>query len=169
MVWTSTRRCGLDCAPSTTVTAPAAWASLESCAAGFTVPSAFETYGNATILGFASNARPGIHEPGDGCTGGFVRFRRLDRQGIRAPVHVGVVEAVVVDDRVDDSSRLLTGRRVIEIHEPLPILLLLQNRELGSDPGGVEHQKSRADSVVTGSALFCSAACSACQARLAHL
>ena len=114
-------------------------------------------------------ARPGIHEPGDGRTGGFVRFRRLDRQGIRAPVHVGVVKAVVVDDRVDDSSRLLTGRRVIEIHEPLPILLLLQNREVGSDPGGVEHQKSRADSVVTGWALFCSAACSACQARLAHL
>src|SRR5216117_832570 len=51
----------------------------------------------------------------------------------------------------------------------LPVLLLRENREVGADPRGIEHQKSLADSVVTGSLRFCNAACSACHARFAHL
>src|SRR5207244_5980253 len=49
------------------------------------------------------------------------------------------------------------------------ILFPREDGEVRPDAPGVQHQKSFADSVVTGSALFCSAACSACQARFAHL
>src|SRR5260221_5484861 len=84
-------------------------------------------------------------------------------------MHVGVVEVVVVDDRVDHALRLLAGRRIVEIDQTLPVLLLRENRKVGPDAPCVEHQKSFADSVVTGSALFWSAACNACQARFAHL
>src|SRR5437016_13809731 len=74
-----------------------------------------------------------------------------------------------VDDGVDHAARLLPGRRVIEVHEALAVLFLRENREVGANAAGVEHQKSLADSVVTGSALFRNAACSACHARFAHL
>src|SRR5512145_1207020 len=74
-----------------------------------------------------------------------------------------------MNEGVENFAGLLTRRRVIEIHQPLAVLLALENREIGANLRGVEHQKSRADSVVTGSPLFCSAAWRACQARFAHL
>jgi hypothetical protein len=55
-------------------------------------------------------------------------------QVVDATVDVGVVEAVVGDEGVDDRLGLLAGRRVVEVDEGLAVHLLVQGREVLADP-----------------------------------
>jgi hypothetical protein len=49
-------------------------------------------------------------------------------------MHVGVVMLVVVPERFDHGPRLLRGGGVIEINQRMSMHLLLQDREVRSDP-----------------------------------
>jgi len=55
-------------------------------------------------------------------------------------VHVGVVLQVVARDRVDHRTRLLAGRRAVEIDERLPADLLVENREVLANPLDVQRR-----------------------------
>src|SRR5579883_1275611 len=51
------------------------------------------------------------------------------------PMHVGVVVLVVMAKGIQNRDRLLRGGRVIEVHQWLPMNLLVQNRKIGANPG----------------------------------
>ena len=87
--------------------------------------------------------RPGVHEPRDLRTRGLVGLRGADRETVRPPMHVGVGGAVVVGDGGEHRLGLLRRRCVVEVDEPVAVLLLLEQREVGADPGGVEHHAAR--------------------------
>src|SRR2546426_12329970 len=112
-------------------------------------------------------AGPRVHEAGDGGAPGFVRFGGLNGQRVGAAMHVRIVEVVVVLNRVEHLAGLLARRGIVQVDQALAVLFSGENREVGANAYGIEHQ-SLADSVVTGSPLFSSAARSACHGRLAH-
>ena len=63
--------------------------------------------------------------------------RRLLGKRVQPAVDVGVVAAVVVDERVDDLARLLRRRRVVEIDEGFVVNLAVQDRKILSDTSDV--------------------------------
>ena len=69
---------------------------------------------------------------------GFVRRGGLLRDGVDAPVDVGVVGAVVLVHRVDDRGGLLRRRRGVEVDETLAVDLPFEDREVGLDARDVE-------------------------------
>src|SRR5690606_26257455 len=82
--------------------------------------------------------RVGAHESGDRGPGLLVERGRLDREDVRAAVHVGVVAVVVLAHRLDDLPRLLRGGGAVEEHQGTAVDLALQHGEVGTDRGGVE-------------------------------
>ena len=65
-------------------------------------------------------------------------FRRTLSQGMRTTVHIAVVVAVIIDNRLDYRFGLLRGRCVIQIHQRMAIDLLVQNREIRANTLGVK-------------------------------
>src|SRR3990172_6824385 len=63
----------------------------------------------------------GADEARDGLVGAVVCFGRLLAQAVDAPVHIGVVFAVVAVHRLQHTERFLGGRSVVEIHEFLAV------------------------------------------------
>ena len=49
-------------------------------------------------------------------------------------MHIGVVMLVVMPERIDHGARLLRCGGVIKIDQRMPMHLLLQDREVRSDP-----------------------------------
>ena len=82
-------------------------------------------------------------------------------------MHIRIVKAVVVLNRVEHLAGLLARRGIVQVDQTFAVLFSRENRKIGAQSCGIEHQ-SLGDSVVTGSPLFCSAARSACHDRLAH-
>ena len=50
--------------------------------------------------------------------------------------------AVVVVHRLDDRARLLRGRRGVEVDQPVPVDLLVEDREVGPERGRVERGRA---------------------------
>ncbi len=86
----------------------------------------------------------GVQERLDDPAGAFEALRRALAQQVDAPVDIGVVRQVVARDRVDDRPRLLRSRRVVQIHQRLPVDRLVQDREVAADGGGVERTHANA-------------------------
>ena len=64
---------------------------------------------------------------------------RARRQLMRPTVHAGVDRAVELGFRIDHALRLLRGRRGVQIHERMPVYLLIQNRELRPNRRKINH------------------------------
>jgi hypothetical protein len=85
-----------------------------------------------------------VQEGPDELAGAFVVGGRALAEQMDTPVNVGVVVQVVVRDGVDDRPRLLRRRRVVQIHERLPVDRLVQDRKVPADGGGVEGDHANA-------------------------
>ncbi len=68
----------------------------------------------------------------------FVGSRRPLAEHVRGAVDVRVGRRVVVGRGVDDRLRLLGRVRIVQVHERVPVHLLVQDREIGADAVHVE-------------------------------
>ena len=64
----------------------------------------------------------------------------LFAQGVHGAVDVRVVRLVVADERVDHLPRLLRGRRVVQIDQPLPVDLPFEDRKVAADGVNVQRR-----------------------------
>jgi hypothetical protein len=80
----------------------------------------------------------------DGPAGVFKCGGRSVGKGVRTPMDVGIVAAIVVADGGDDDFRLLRCSGVIQIHQRLTIHKLVQDGELGTNVLNVESGSNRA-------------------------
>lgn len=93
-----------------------------------------------------------VEKTGDLCARIFVSFGGSSAQFVESSVDVGVVVFVVVNDRLDDGSRLLGGGRVIQVDERVAMDFLMKDGEIGAErrkvvifgqEGGVRHWPMR--------------------------
>ena len=63
----------------------------------------------------------------------FVLLGRVLGEIVHAAMNVGVVALVVMRDGVDHRPRLLRGRGVVEVHQRMPVHLLLQNGKIAAN------------------------------------
>ena len=76
---------------------------------------------------------------GDLGTGLFESHGTTGRQLVGTAVHAGVDRTVEVRLGVDHRIRLLRGGRRIQVHERVPVNLLIQNRELAPNLLKINH------------------------------
>ncbi len=79
----------------------------------------------------------GVDELRDPRAGTFVAGGGAHGERVEAPVDVGVVALVVVDEGVDHGAGFLGSGAVVEIDEGLAVDLLVQDREIGAGAGEV--------------------------------
>src|SRR5438105_1564988 len=92
---------------------------------------------------------------GAACVNDLMRIRRVDEvakldarflvrprstlaQKMRCPMDVGVIEFVIVDQRIDDRTGLLRRIRAVEIDQRLAMYELMQNRKILPNPLYIE-------------------------------
>ena len=64
------------------------------------------------------------------CSTRFVSIRCLTSKGMDCTVHIGVVFGVIVVHGVDDNSRFLCRRSIVEIDKPMAVDLALEYWEV---------------------------------------
>ena len=72
----------------------------------------------------------------------FINVRRLDRQGIRAAVRIGVASAVIPADGLDHLLRLLRGRAVVQISDRFVLHLPVQQGKIPEKVLCLSHWKA---------------------------
>ena len=80
----------------------------------------------------------GTNEASDTFTRRFVQIGRFNAEGVHAAVHVGVRIRIEVDQRINDLTRLLRGRRIIEVNQRSTVDLALEDRKVRTDPLDVQ-------------------------------
>ena len=73
----------------------------------------------------------------------LVSLRGALAEQVNAPVDVGVILRVIVQQGVDDRLRLLAGRRVIKINQRLAMHLLLEDGKVLADFPHIERCRRR--------------------------
>ena len=84
----------------------------------------------------------GADEAGELAAGAFVGGRRLLGDGVDAAVGVRVMRLVDVVHRIEHGARLLRRRSRVEVDEPAPVHLTVEEREVLLDAGHVERHDS---------------------------
>ena len=74
-----------------------------------------------------------------GFPGAFKRSRRTITQGMGATVHIGVHLAVIAIHGIQHGLWLLRRRAVVQIHQRLPVDLLIENREVTANGLHIKH------------------------------
>ncbi len=90
----------------------------------------------------------GADERGDFVARALVERGRLLRQHVDAPVHVGVVQLVVIVERLEDRARFLRRRRAVEVDQrAVPVDPTLKDREVLADLLDIDHVDAPANFV----------------------